>query len=242
MSFAGSTENDGLANHKIDASVLQVMDVLEQAQRVGVIAVEETPTVFIVDDDVETREQVCALVDTLGFAAESYADARSFLRTIKPGRIGCLVLDARLEGMSGIELLAELTARKISIPVIITTGYVETRLIIDSMKAGAYDVVEKPIKHDRLGESIRQAVDRHLEVLKAQMDSKEIRRRYSHLTPREREVLELVVQGLSTKAIAIRLGLQIKTVEAYRWRIKGTMEARNAADLVRLVNQISDQM
>ena len=240
MPFTSTNPNQELVVRRFSRGSTSEIRETPHMQRIGIGAVEEIPTVFVVDDDAETREQVCSFANSLGFAAEAYDSATRFLKAIDPSQLGCLVLDARMEGMTGADLQRELTERRIPIPVIVTTGYVETRMIIDTMKAGAFDVVEKPLKRERILDSIRQAVSRHGEVLKAQADSVEVRRRYMHLTPRERQVLDLVVSGLSTRAIASRLGLQEKTIEAYRWRIKSTMEARNAADLVRLVNQISE--
>ena len=240
MHFNYETEDDrDVTGEHVAESVYEMWT--DPTRRSGLTDVEEIPTVYIVDDDAEARDQVRALANTLGYRTELFLTASSFLRSIDPDRVGCLVLDARLEDMSGIELLRELAARKLSIPVIVTTGYLDARMIIEMMKTGAFDVVEKPFKHDRLEDSIRQAIAKHIDVRRSQVKSREIRRRYAHLTPRERQVLELVAAGLSTKAIAIRLGLQEKTIEAYRWRIKGTMEARNAADLVRMINMISDE-
>jgi FixJ family two-component response regulator len=201
---------------------------------------DEEPTVFVVDDDAETREVLRALAASAGFAAEVYADAAAFLSNFEPGRCGCLVLDAWMQGMSGLELQKELAARKISIPVIITTGgYADLAVAIDAMKAGAFDVIEKPFVGQRLVTAVRRAIAQHLELRQVQAESQEVRRRYAKLTPRERQVLELVTAGMTSKGIASHLGLRQKTIEVYRSRIKSIMRARNAADLVRLMSGIS---
>jgi two-component system, LuxR family, response regulator FixJ len=196
---------------------------------------QAAPTVFVVDDDAETQDVLRNLAASAGLASETYADARTFLRQLKPDHVGCLVLDVQLRDMTGLEVQKELAARKIRLPVIVTTGYADLKVAIESMRAGAFDVIEKPFVGPRVAASIRQAVERHLEVQTEEAKSQEIRRRYGRLTPREREVLELVVSGMTSRKIAAQLGLHEKTVEVYRSRIKGTMEARNAADLVRLV-------
>jgi two-component system response regulator FixJ len=212
---------------------------LSRGQQLHSEMVPEDPTVFVVDDDAETRDVLCRLAASAGLATETYADAQTFLKHFEPGRVGCLVLDVQLYDMTGLQVQRELAARKIRIPVIVTTGYADLRVAIDAMRAGAFDVLEKPFAGERVVDSIRQAVAEHLRTLKSQSESQEVCRRYARLTPRERQVLELVVAGMTSKRIAAELGLQEKTIEVYRSRIKGTMEARNAADLVRLMTRIS---
>ncbi len=239
MPFSAGNSGSRSALRESDSMSSHVDNDLRDEREACPEAVDIRPTVFVVDDDAETRDVLRALVSSDGLVSEVYADASAFLKAFDPERCGCLILDARMHGMSGLELQKELTARRVSLPVIITTGYADLAVAIEAMRGGAFDVVEKPFVGQRLLDSVRQAIARHVQVCRGEAESQEIRRRYARLTAREREVLDLVVTGMTSRGIASRLGLQEKTIEVYRSRIKGTMQARNAADLVRLMGRIS---
>jgi two-component system response regulator FixJ len=197
---------------------------------------EHEPVVFVVDDDFEVREYVRAAVGAAGFMVQAFADAGSFLQAFEPSRAGCLLLDARLDGMSGLELQDELAARRASIPVIVTSGHVDVSMVVKAMKAGAADVIQKPFNEDQLLNAVRLAVAEHLKARTECADRERIRERYALLTQRERQVAELVAAGMPSKAIATQLDVGQKTVEVYRSRVKHKMRARNAADLARLLH------
>lgn len=196
------------------------------------------PAVFVVDDDAEIRDRLGALAAELGYAAAPYAEAERFLRDFDAGRPGCLILDAHLPGAGSARLLAELTARKASLPVIATTTHADVADVVQMMRAGAFDVLQKPLAGARVRQAIQAAIARDLEAHRQHSEEDDVRRRLARLTRRERQVLGLVVAGMSSKAIAAELGLQEKTIEVYRSNINTTMKARNAVELVRLVNRV----
>jgi RNA polymerase sigma factor (sigma-70 family) len=200
---------------------------------------EARPRVRVVDDDLETRELLRGLAESVDLEVEMYGDAAKFLRDFDPSHPGCLVLDARLHGLSGIEIQQRLTARKVSVPVIMTTRHGDVATAVEAMRAGAFDVVERPLLSNSLLASIRRAVEQDLRRRSSSAESSQIRLCYSRLTERERDVLRLVAGGLTSKMIAAALGLREKTVEVYRSRIKRKMSARNSADLARMMNTIS---
>ena len=197
-----------------------------------------TPVVYVVDDDAEIRDIVTGVVGELGFDAQAFADVAAFLRMLDTTRPGCLVLDAHLPGGAALEVQHELASRKASLVVIATLGQLNIEHVVQMMRAGAYDILQKPLQVERLARTIQHAVERDLVLHQQRTEGDEVRRRISRLTRRERQVLELVIAGLSSKAIAAELGLQEKTVEVYRSNINMTMKARNAVELVRLVSQV----
>jgi len=196
------------------------------------------PVVFVVDDDAEMRDRRVALTAELGWAVDAFADTAPFLKVFDPVRPGCLILDAHLPDTASVRLLEELEARKASLPVIATTTHAEVDHVVQMMRAGAFDVLQKPLSPARVLEAIRAAVARDVEAHRQHSEQDEVRRRLARLTRRERQVLNLVVAGMSSKAIAAELGLQEKTIEVYRSNINTTMKARNAVELVRLVSRV----
>jgi two-component system response regulator FixJ len=193
------------------------------------------PTVYIVDDDQATRKSLRWLVETLGVPVQTFHCAVSFLDAYDPSMPGCLVLDMMMPGMSGLELQQELNARGIDIPVIVLTGYADVATAVRTLKGGAVEFLEKPFNDDVLLEQIRLAL-----ALDARRRSERgardvVHERMLRLTPRESEILELVVEGLSSKEIAGRLNVSFKTVEAHRAKVMRKMEAESVAQLVRMV-------
>ncbi len=195
--------------------------------------------VRIVDDDMETRELLRGIAAAADLDVETYGDAAMFMRSFDPQAPGCLVVDARLHGVSGVEIQRQLAARKVSVPVIVTTRHGDVPMAVEAMRAGAFDVVEKPLLTDSVLASIRRAVEHDLRRRSRSDESAQMRVRYSGLTEREREVLRLVAAGMTSKTIASQLTLQEKTVEVYRSRVKRKMGARNSADLVRMMHTIT---
>lgn len=193
------------------------------------------PTVYIVDDDLATRKSLRWLVETLGVPVQTFHCAVSFLDAYDPSMPGCLVLDMMMPGMSGLELQKELLHRGIDIPVIVLTGYADVSTAVVTLKNGAVEFLEKPFNDDVLLEQIRKALA--LDTLRrSQRGAREVvHERMGRLTPREREILDLVVEGLSSKEIAGRLTVSFKTVEAHRAKVMRKMEAESVAQLVRIV-------
>ena len=198
-------------------------------------ATQLQPTVYIVDDDQATRKSLRWLVETLGVPVQTFHCAVSFLDAYDPSMPGCLVLDMMMPGMSGLELQRELNDRGIDIPVIVLTGYADVATAVRTLKGGAVEFLEKPFNDDVLLEQIRLALALDSRRRSDRGARDVVRDRMSRLTPREREILDLVVEGLSSKEIAARLNVSFKTVEAHRAKVMRKMEAESVAQLVRMV-------
>jgi FixJ family two-component response regulator len=193
------------------------------------------PTVFVVDDDAHMCRALRWLVESVNLRVETFDSAEAFLRTYTAERPGCLVLDVRMPGMSGIQLLEQLRSRGILTPVIILTGHGNVRTAVRAMKAGAVDVVEKPYTDDELLELIQDAIDKDTHWRGRAAEDATIAARLDQLTTREREVLSSIVQGQANKVIAAELAITEKTVEAHRKRIMEKMQARSLAQLFNMV-------
>ncbi|MBI1815807.1 MAG: response regulator transcription factor [Deltaproteobacteria bacterium] len=195
----------------------------------------DEPKVFVVDDDAAMRESLQWLIQSVGVAVETFATAEEFLDAYDPGRPGCLVLDVRMPGMGGLNLQQELNRREIGLPIRIVTGYAEVPMAVRALKAGAFDFIEKPFSDQLLLERVRQAITIDRETRHARAVRAEAALRVARLTPREREVMELVIVGYPNKIIADRLGLSPKTVEVHRSQVMRRLEVDSLAELVRLV-------
>jgi FixJ family two-component response regulator len=192
------------------------------------------PTVVIIDDDEALRDSLRWLLESVHLRAEFFANPQDFLRTFDPNRPGCLVLDVRMPGMSGLELLDRLSAAKVQVPVIMLTAHADVPMAVRAMKSGAIDFLTKPYSGQELLDRIHHALaidQRRREELAHQ---KVLAARFQSLTPREHSVMELVVLGHSNKEIATQLGVSIKTVEAHRNKVMEKTQADSLADLVRL--------
>jgi RNA polymerase sigma factor (sigma-70 family) len=195
------------------------------------------PTVFVVDDDQAMRSSLKWLIESVGMRVETYGSAQEFLSHYYPGRAGCLLLDVRMPGMSGLDLQDHLTRASIRVPVIIITGHGDVPMATRAMKAGAVDFIEKPFNDEVLLDSIRNALLADAQQRAFQAERAEVATRLAHLTPREYEVMEMVAAGMSNKQIALDLGVSAKTVEAHRARVMEKMAAGSLADLVRMVTR-----
>lgn len=200
-----------------------------------VVEMKPDPTVFVVDDDAAVRRFLSSLIDSVGLNVETFASAQEFLDTYERGHAGCIVLDIRMPGMSGLELQRELAARHISIPVIILTGHGDVQIAVQTMKAGAFDFIEKPFNNELLLDRVQRAVAQQVHNNTDGVKRDEIADRMDLLTPRERQIMEMVANGEMNKLIAHRLGISEKTVEIHRSRVMEKMQARTLADLVRMV-------
>lgn len=193
------------------------------------------PTVFVVDDNPAVRKAVQALVESRGLAAETYASGQEFLDAYDPERPGCLVLDVRLRGSSGLDLQDELRKRKATLPIIILTAYGNVPTSVRAFKGGAVDFLQKPVVPEKLLKCIRDAIEMDQRARGIAAARARVLARIEDLTPREREVMELLALGKASKEIAVALDLSVRTVEGHRGEILRKMEVCSAAELVREV-------
>jgi two-component system response regulator FixJ len=192
------------------------------------------PTVFVVDDDQAMRTSLEWLIESIGMRVKTFGSANEFLGSYYPGQAGCLLLDVRMPGMSGLELQAYLARQQIRLPVVIITGHGDIAMAVQAMKAGAVDFIEKPFNDNDLLRSIRNAIDYDEKQRSLQIERAEIAARLAELTPREHEVMDMVTEGRSNREIAAALGVSAKTVEAHRARVMDKMRAGSLAELVRM--------
>lgn len=195
---------------------------------------EGAPIVFVVDDDPAMRESMRWLIESIGLTVQTHANAKEFLDRYDPASVGCIVLDVRMPGLSGLDLQDELATRGSLLPIIMITGYAEVPMAVRAMKAGAIDFIEKPFSDQDLLDRVRFAIDLNRQVRAEKDERAEIYSRVARLTPREREVCNRVIAGMSNKVIAKELGLSTKTVEVHRARLMEKLQASTLADLVRL--------
>lgn len=195
---------------------------------------EPASTVFIVDDDDAVRSSLRLLFKSLGHSAVTYTSAAEFLANYHPDQPGCAVLDVRMPGMSGLELQDELNRRGIIIPVIFITGHGDVPMAVEAMQRGAFDFLQKPFREQDLITRIQRALDLDRENRARLEERDQIRARLAALTPREREVLELVTQGKPNKIMAADLGVSQRTVEIHRAHLMEKMCAGSLAQLVRM--------
>jgi len=196
---------------------------------------QEPPTVFIVDDDEAVRGSMKLLLKTLGLATQAFASAQEFLATFDKARSGCLVLDIRMPGMSGLELQEELNDRGAMLPIIFITGHGDVPMAVEAMQRGAMDFLQKPFRDQDLLDRITKALEKDRAGRDLLGNRERIGARIATLTPREREVMALVTQGKANKVIAADLNLSQRTVEIHRAHVMEKMGANSLAHLVRMV-------
>lgn len=192
------------------------------------------PTVFIVDDDDGMRRALALLVGTLGYEASAFASPRDFLAQLRADVAGCLVLDIRMPEMSGLEVQREMSRRGCMLPIIFITGHGDVPMAVQAMKAGAFEFIQKPFRDqdllDRINDALRLDAENHADLARRA----DVMQRLATLTPRERQVMELVVAGNANKVIAIDLTLSERTVEIHRAKVMEKMGARSVAHLVKM--------
>jgi len=194
--------------------------------------------VFVVDDDSAMREALSSLIRSAGVSVEAFASAREYLEHKRPDLPACLVLDVRMPGMSGLELQRELAAAGAHPPIIFITAHGDVPMSVQAMKAGAVEFLTKPFRDQVLLDAIQHAIARDRVALKQRKIIAELRARYDSLSPREREVMELMVAGLLSKQIAAELGTAIITIKIQRAGVMKKMKARSLADLVRMSEKL----
>ena len=202
---------------------------------------DEAPTVFVVDDDPGVGDSMQVLLESAGLNSETYLSADEFLEAYDSGKPGCLLLDVRMPGMSGPDLQARLREMGSILPIIFVTAHGDVPTAVDAVKAGAVDFLEKPFRYQELLEKVQAALEEDTRTRAALEDLSEIRARLRSLTPREREVMELVVDGKPNKNIARALGISQRTVEIHRSRVMEKMKVRSLSMLVRLVMRATGQ-
>ena len=201
---------------------------------------EDPATVFVVDDDEAVRASLKLLLKTLGLPAQTYASAQEFLATFDERRGGCLVLDIRMPGMSGLELQEELNTRGAMMPIIFITGHGDVPMAVEAMQRGAMDFLQKPFRDQDLLDRITEALARDRAGRELLGNRQRIRARVADLTPREREVMALVTQGKANKVIAADLDLSQRTVEIHRAHVMEKMGANSLAHLVRMAIEVDE--
>lgn len=195
----------------------------------------EDRTVCIVDDDADIRGALTPLLRSVGLRTVGFADAEAFLHSLdRVGPNACLLVDLRLPGMGGLELMEALAARGARLPTIMMTGHADVGVAVRAMKAGALDFIEKPFGGQEIVEAVQHALRQGARTLNAEAHRRELDSRAAALTPREREIMGLVARGERNKCIASNLGLSVRTVEQHRARIMQKMQARTLSDLVRM--------
>lgn len=195
------------------------------------------PTVFVVDDDSEVRDTLKWLVESVGLNIETFASAQDFLNAYDPDRPGCLVTDVRMPGMSGIELQAKLMAEEVTLPIIVVSGYADVPTAVRSMKGGAMDFVEKPFNEQMMLERIQLSILEDARQRQKRAQRARAQARLRSLTPREHQVMDLVILGKSNKEIARELDISPKTVEVHRSHVMAKMQAHSLAELVTMAER-----
>ncbi len=193
------------------------------------------PTVFVVDDDKAARDSLRWLLESVALPVQTHACAAEFLEAYDPDRPGCLVLDVRMPGVSGLDLQERLVARGVTLPVIFITGHADVPMAVRAFKAGAFDFIEKPYSDQVLLDRIHQAISLDSRQREVECRRAAVRARIRELTPREREVMNLVASGKANKEIARCLHLSPKTVEVHRAQVMRKLAADSVAELVRMV-------
>ena len=196
------------------------------------------PIVFVVDDDVSVRESLELLVRNAGWQPETFESAQEFLNRPRPQVPSCLVLDLSLPGISGLDLQKQVSTERSDMPIIFITGHGDVPKSVQAMKAGAAEFLTKPVSQELLLAAIRQALERSRTALGREAEMQELRKRFALLSPREREVMALVVSGRLNKQIGGELDISVITVKTHRGKVMHKMKADSLADLVNMAAKL----
>jgi len=201
---------------------------------------QHEPTAFVVDDDAAVRDSLRLLLRSIGLSAETYSSATEFLQAYDAARPGCLVLDVRMPGMSGLELQEKLEEQHSTLPIIFLTAHGDVPMAVKAVKAGAVDFIQKPFRDQELIDKIQHAMKEDARTRRKFAGYQEILACIESLTPREHQVMEMVVAGKANKVIAIDLGLSQRTVEIHRARVMKKMGADSVSQLVQMVMRVRE--
>jgi len=203
------------------------------------IAGPEQPTVFVIDDHADVRDGVKQLVESVGLRCEAFTSAKEFLERRPTNGPGCLVLDVRLPGMSGLELQSQLAREPGGIPIIMLTGYGDIPMAVRAMQAGAMTFLTKPAAEQELLDAINAAIEKDRARLDAELQLRGLRERYDSLTDRERQILPLIIAGLLNKQIAAEVNLSEVTVKVHRAKLMAKLNAKSLPELVRMAKALN---
>lgn len=198
------------------------------------VKISDQPSVFIIDDEEPIRSALTLLMESVGLKAESFASAQEYLDQFDASKSGCIILDVRMPGIGGLDLQARLTAEKIHPPIIIITGHGDVPMAVRAVTAGAVDFIEKPFNNQSMLDSVHRAIE--LDAVQRGESSRlqDIEAHYNSLTPREKEVLQYVIEGKRNKVIAFDMNISQSTVEAHRSKVMEKMTASSLSDLMRM--------
>ena len=205
-------------------------------QKTPFISINVRPRVFVVDDDLEHCARIATLMNSVSLPVETFQSALAFLDAYDPTYPGCLVLDLRMPGMSGLELLRELTAGDDSLPIIMLTGFADVPTTVEAMKCGARDVLEKPCQPQRLIERVQQLLAEDLSRCQLTLDDASTQSGLNSLTPREHEVLQQLMEGFTSKEISRKLQISVRTVDFHRRNILDKMQIDTPLQLARIIH------